>query len=146
MIKTVYHGRRGGLPDDKPPPLFFADKKDDAVWYAYERGPHSEKPVITETTIKIEKGASFEDLKQAVLDTGANRKDILNHSAYEGENDIDYLYVPKIMETLKNKGFDNFQGLDVLTNMEISVTVIFDLAQIIGKRYEVVGEDAENSR
>jgi len=110
-------------------------------WYAYERGSYSEKPVITETTIKIERAASLEDLNQAVVETGATREDIIEHSPYEGYNEIDYLYVPEVREILKGKGFDNFQGWDVLTNMEIPVTVIFDKDQIINKIDEIIEEN-----
>ena len=126
------------MPDNKEPPIFFTDKKEDARWYAYERGPISEKPVITETIIKIERTASVEDLNQAVVEAGTTHEDIRKHSPYEGYNEIDYLYVPKVRETLKRKGFDNFQGLDVLTNMEIPITVIFEKDQIINKINEVI--------
>jgi hypothetical protein len=140
MKKIVYHGRRGGLNLKEDRPVFFADKKEDSEWYAYERGPSSEKPMITEATVDVGQLASLDDLKKAVKEVGATRKDIQKHSVYDGWNDIDYLYVPEVRKILKDKGFDGFQGWDVLTNMEILITVIFDTERITILNQEVVQE------
>lgn len=130
MKKTTYHGRRGGADFKEGRPVFFTEIKEDAEWYAYERGDFSKVPMITEATVNIENPASIDDLREAVSKAGATREDIKTHSAYEGWNDTDYLYVPKVLNNLKEKGFDSFQGLDVLTNTEIRIIVVFDPDQI----------------
>jgi len=138
--KTVYHGRRGDPVFKEGRPIFFTENKKDSEWYAYERGDFSKEPTITEAVVNIEKPASIDDLRMAVSEIGATREDIKSYSAYEGWSEIDYLYVPKVLNKLKEKEFDAFQGWDVLTNTEISIIVVFDSDQIKILTQETVKE------
>jgi len=136
--KTVYHGRRGDPVFKEGRPIFFTENKKDAEWYAYERGDFLKEPMITEAVVNIEKPASIDDLRNAVNEVGVTRDDIRVHSAYEGWNEIDYLYVPKVLDNLKEKGFDAFQGWDVLTNAEILIIAVFGPEQIEIQKKEVI--------
>lgn len=141
MKKTVYHGRRGDPVFKEGRPIFFTENKKDAKWYAYERGNFSKEPMITEVVVNIENPASIDDLRKVINEVGATREDIKAHSAYEGWNEIDYLYVPKVLNKLKEKEFDAFQGWDVLTNTEISIIVVFDPEQIEIQKIEVFEDE-----
>jgi len=59
-----------------------------------------------------------------------------NSEDYDRSQPIHYLYLPKVIQNLKEKGFDGFKGRDVLTYTEVPITVVFDLkqAQLVKKR------------
>jgi hypothetical protein len=126
--KNLYHGRaamKDSLPEfHKGRPIFCTDEPEDAHWYGFERG--TGVPTIFCIGAPLKRPASRNDLLEAINDTNANEEDIKKNSPYEGSNETDYLYVPKVVDMLKRKGFDCYCGLDILTNYEIKITVIFD--------------------
>ena len=60
-------------------------------------------------------------------------EDVKANSLRKKPNVIDYLYVPKVRANLIDNDFDCFEGWDVLPNMEIMITAVFDPAQITVK-------------
>lgn len=123
-----YHGRRGPISFAPGRPAFFTRQREGAKWYSRERGEG--KPGIGTFALDIKRPARHRDLDAAVRETGATDSDVFEHSQYSGENFVDYLYVPEVVEALKAKGFDGYVGWDVLENTEIEIAVPFGSGQI----------------
>jgi ppGpp synthetase/RelA/SpoT-type nucleotidyltranferase len=136
-----YHGRRGEHTFDPSRPAFFAREREGAGWYAHERGRDDAQPNIGEYRLDIKKPARLRDLMAVVDKLGVTDEDIQQHSVYEGENDVDYLYVPKVREALKAGGFDGFVGWDTLSNGDLQIAVPFGTSQI--KHTKTVTADDE---
>lgn len=73
----------------------------------------------------------MDDLLRIVQAIGVTAENIQCHSHYDGENPMDYLYVPDVLSELERQGFDSFAGWDILTNYEIPITVVFHRDQIL---------------
>jgi hypothetical protein len=150
--KTVYLGTRGDpspwLRQDYP--IFFTDKERDAEWYAFETGMDTFWAQVSVFKIDLRRAASYEDLMAAIKETNAVPDDLRSVSEeyvgrketnavpyairffskdFDGSKPIHYLYLPKVIQNLKEKGFDGFKGRDVLTYTEVPITVLFDLKQ-----------------
>lgn len=131
---TWYHGRglkpRGKLTFDPKRPTFFTRHKDDAEWFAGNRFDTGEDPTVVTARIHSKKPARYRDLLDAVRATKSGEDDISENSPYDGTNDTDYLYVPKVIEALKKAGFDCYFGLDPFENNEIIIVVPFNTRDI----------------
>ena len=125
--EKLYHGKVKGTKLKGGKPIFLTPHKKGAEWYSYKTGLKGE---VLEFQASMKNPASHKDLMQAVEDTGVAVKDIGIHSPYGGSNPNDYLYVPKVIKNLKEKGFDSFKGYDILENSEIPVRVVFDKSQL----------------
>jgi ppGpp synthetase/RelA/SpoT-type nucleotidyltranferase len=128
--ESWYHGRRGEHTFDPNRPAFFAREREGAGWYAHERGQDDAEPTIGEYKLDIKKPARLRDLMAVVNKLGVTDADIQRHSQYEGENDVDYLYVPEVREALKAGGFDGFVGWDTLSNGDLQIAVPLSTGQI----------------
>ena len=137
---TVYHG---GMPWDGEPklPIFFTDDKIEAEGYAWERGvPPTlqtadltpfENPATVDDVIEASRGLvdsykhdfGFGDFEVEIW------PEIKEHSPYDGTNPYDLLYIPRVREALKTKGFDGVKGWDVVSNYEIPVFIPLDTSQ-----------------
>jgi hypothetical protein len=53
----------------------------------------------------------------------ASRDDVPKHSGYDGENEADLLYVPRVRDALKDLGFDSYLWSDTLSNDSIDALV-----------------------
>src|SRR5271170_7461418 len=136
-----YHGRRGEQTFDPSRPAFFAREREGAGWYAHERGEDDAEPGIGEYRLNIKKPARLRDLMAVVDELGVTDKDIQQNSVYDGENTVDYLYVPEVVKALKAKGFDGYVGWDTLSNGDLQIGVPFGTAQI--KHINTVTADSE---
>ena len=125
-----FHGRRGEALFEEGVPAFFTSDYQGAKWYAHERGDFGEEPRIYRAHLDIRNPASHDDLLRAVERAGATVEDVAAHSPYDGDNDLDYLYVPTVRDELERMGFDGYQGWDVLTNYEIPIVVAFHSSQV----------------
>jgi ppGpp synthetase/RelA/SpoT-type nucleotidyltranferase len=128
--ESWYHGRRGEQTFDPSRPAFFAREREGAGWYAHERGEDDAGPGIGEYKLDIKKPARLRDLMAVVNKLGVTDENIRQHSQYEGENDVDYLYVPEVRDALKASGFDGFVGWDTLSNGDLQIAVPFSTEQI----------------
>ena len=133
MNRVVFNGRRGGISFKSNKPILFTGKLEIAEWYAYNRGNFNKPPIVTTVTLDLNKTADYQDLMQAIKETGAGIEDVKAHSLREKPNIIDYLYVPKVRANLVDNDFDCFEGYDVLPNLEIMITAVFDPTQITVK-------------
>ena len=130
LNREVFNGRRGGISFKSGKPIIFTGKRKIAEWYAYNRGNFSKPPIVTTVSLDMHKTADYQDLMQAIKETGTGIEEAKAHSLREKPNIVDYLYVPKVRANLINKDFDCFKGWDVLPNVEIMITAVFDPAQI----------------
>ncbi len=74
--------------------------------------------------------AGPDDLLRAITGTGMTAEDVAAHGPYDGDNLLDFLYLPMVRQALEWLGFDGYRGWDVLTNYEVPVVVAFHLGQI----------------
>ena len=139
MNQVVFNGRRGGISFKSEKPIFFTVKREEAKWYAYNRGNFNKPPIVTTASLDLNRKADYQDLMQAIKETGAGIEDAKTHSLREKPNVIDYLYVPKVRANLVDNDFDHFEGWDVFPNVEIMTTVVFDPAQITVKDQQQLG-------
>jgi len=133
LNRVVFNGRRGGISFKSNKPILFTGKLEIAEWYAYNRGNFNKPPIVTTVSLDLNKTADYQDLMQAIKETGTGIEDVKAHSLREKPNVIDYLYVPKVRANLVDNDFDCFEGWDVLPNVEIMITAVFDPAQITVK-------------
>lgn len=136
MDQVVFNGRRGGISFKSEKPIFFTEKREEARWYAYNRGNFNKPPIVTTVSLDLNKTADYQDLMQAIKETGAGIEDVKTHSLHEKPNVISYLYVPEVKSSLMDNDFDSFTGWDVFPNVEIMITAVFDPAQITVKDQE----------
>jgi N12 class adenine-specific DNA methylase len=141
---TLYHGRRGPQTFDPGKPIFFADKENDAEFYAHERGPDDEPAGISSNEVEIKNPATLEQMVEIAKKIGVEFAEddtgypyipeVAKHSPYDGTNELDLVYIPRVQEALKAAGYDSVKAFDPLENYEIPVTVIFDPSQIKGTK------------
>lgn len=153
LFDIAFHGRRGEINFDENKPMFFAEKKADAEWYAKERGDVNGTPNIHAAHLDIKKpfvllnkqnSFDFIDLiKRAGFDIEVIIKDnggweipnqymqpIKDHSPYDGSNLVDWIYVPGVKQQLMKEGYDGIEAWDVLENTEVKIKIPFKKSQI----------------
>lgn len=69
---------------------------------------------------------TYKDLVRAVRESGAKRSEIKAFSGFDGHNDNDFVYIPKVQKKLKEMGIDALLISDVMTNYEIDALVVLD--------------------
>lgn len=69
---------------------------------------------------------TYKDLVRAVRESGAKRYEIKPASGFDGHNDNDFIYVPKVQNKLKEMGIDALLISDVMTNYEIDALVVLN--------------------
>lgn len=118
--ETWFHG---GSPDfrDSSAPVFLTRQREGAEWFADERGG-----AVNSTQVGAKNPARNADLEEAVRETGATEEDIKANSPYDGANPLDYIYVPRVQEYLRAKGFDSVLASDTLETSEIDALVVLD--------------------
>jgi len=150
ILETYYHGRRGKIIFDEDKPMFFAKDKETADWYSDARGKGESNILETDLDIKkpfklyskkdafkfieIIKRAGFDiviDYKKVGWDIPQKyTQPVRDHSPYDGENLIDWIYVPKVKDQLKKEGYDGILAYDILGNKEIEIAIPFFKRQI----------------
>ena len=85
--------------------------------------------------LNIKNPAGYNDIikaakKAGVKDVGGEYPEVAKHSPYDGTNENDLVYIPKVREQLKSMGFDGYRAWDWLGNSEIDAIVAFDKSQI----------------
>lgn len=77
----------------------------------------------------------YRDLVRAVRESGAKRSDIKPSSGWDGNNDNDFVYIPKVQKKLMDMGIDALLLSDVMTNYEIDTLVVLNksIAKVSGK-------------
>jgi hypothetical protein len=127
-----YHGA-GDIVIFRPgKPAFFTRDINGAKWFYTNRDKGKPSmPMIIRAKLIIRRPARLVDLLQAVRETGSTEGDIQKYIPHMGDNEADYLYVPKIITNLRKRGFDGFVGWDTLENTDIQIAVPFDLNQIV---------------
>ena len=100
---VVYHGSRegAGVIDKFKTPAFFSPDKMAADWYGDSRPYY----------LNIKNPAGYNDIikaakKAGVKDVGGEYPEVAKHSPYDGTNENDLVYIPKVREQLKSMGFD----------------------------------------
>lgn len=68
----------------------------------------------------------YKDLVMAVRATGATRSEIAHNSVFDGTNDNDFVYIPKVQKWLRSRGFDGILLSDGMSNYEIDVLVVLN--------------------
>jgi len=148
---TMYHG---GMPWEGEPelPIFFTPDKGEARGYARERGS---PPTLHTVDMKpFQKPASIDDVIEAskglVENIGGengneNWPEIQEHSPYEGHgNPYDLLYIPRIRDALRAKGFDGVRGMDILSNYSIPVAIPLDTSQFTVRESKQISDDDDD--
>lgn len=69
---------------------------------------------------------TYKDLVKAVRESGAKRSEIKPASGFDGHNDNDFVYIPKVQKKLKEMGIDALLISDVMTNYEIDALVVLN--------------------
>jgi ribosomal protein S18 acetylase RimI-like enzyme len=69
---------------------------------------------------------TYKDLVRAVRESGAKRSEIKPASGFDGHNDNDFIYVPKVQKRLQEMGIDALLISDVMTNYEIDALVVLN--------------------
>ena len=128
-----YRGQATGTTLSEDKPIFFTRDSNDAEWFKNERQVEGKGGEIHAASIKLSNPAHLRDLMAVVNETKSTAEDIQSNSPYDGENIVDYLYVPKVREELKKKGFDGFVGFDTLENKSIEIAVPFNLTSVTSK-------------
>lgn len=125
------HGRRG--PAIFPPgrPVFFTTDRDAAAWYAGRWAHPRAEPRVHAALVDIRAPAGYYDLLRAIRRARASAADIARHSAYDGRQEIDYLFVPKVRTMLGRAGYDGYLGWDAPAGRELPVAVVFHPEQIV---------------
>lgn len=134
----VFHGR-GDIPKGTKPhfaedrPAFFTSSRVGAAEYHWNNdgmGDHNGDAVVHAARLHMENPAHHEDLMAAVAATGSTDKDIQAHSQYDGSNDHDHLYVPKVRRKLEAIGHDGYEGPDHLFGRDIPMQAVWHPSQI----------------
>lgn len=66
---------------------------------------------------------TYKDLVTAVRESGAKRSEIRPASGFDGSNDNDFIYIPKVQKKLTEMGIDALLLSDVMANYEIDALV-----------------------
>ncbi len=130
LPETAFHGRRGPATFTEGVPAFFTLDRRGAEWYAMERGDPGHEPYVHAAVLSMRHAARYDDLIRAVEEAGATTEDVQAHSPNDGDNANDFLYVPGVQQALERRGFDAYEGWDVLTNDEIPIVVVWHPEQI----------------
>ena len=69
---------------------------------------------------------TYKDLVRAVRESGAKRSEIKPASGFDGHNDNDFIYIPKVQKRLQEMGIDALLISDVMTNYEIDALVVLN--------------------
>lgn len=69
---------------------------------------------------------TYRDLVKAVRESGAKRSEIKPASGFDGHNDNDFVYIPKVQKRLAEMGIDALLLSDVMTNYEIDALVVLN--------------------
>lgn len=93
--------------------------KQDADFYTHGTGEVYSAEI--KQTAKI---GTLKDLVKAVRETNTTRKEIHQAGGFGGDND--FLYVPKVQEHLKKKGFDAILLSDPMMNYEIDALIVLN--------------------
>jgi hypothetical protein len=130
--ELVYHGDRNQPESDKykpwtraKMPLFTSFDAAAADWFGDPR------PLF----VKASKVASYDDMISAARRSGvkgtygergepANIPEVRKHSTYEGYNENDLLYIPRVREELRKRGFDAVRVFDQLERDEIDALIV----------------------
>jgi hypothetical protein len=130
--ELVYHGDRNQPASDKyrpwtraKMPLFTSFDAAAADWFGDPR------PLF----VKASKIASYDDMISAARRSGvkgtygergepANIPEVRKHSTYEGYNENDLLYIPRVREELRKRGFDAVRVFDQLERDEIDALIV----------------------
>tara|TARA_R110000744_G_C18881051_1_gene506640 strand:+ start:33 stop:509 length:477 start_codon:yes stop_codon:yes gene_type:complete len=141
---TVYHGGKEWEGEPRHP-LFFTENREGAEWYARERG--GDTPTLqTADLTSFKKPANIDDIiesSRGMVDSYVDKKygneiwdEITQHSPYDGTNPLDLLYIPRIRDALREKGFDGVSINDVLSNTEIPTHIPLNHSQYKIKQSE----------
>jgi hypothetical protein len=119
--KTWYHGTRDDAPTDPKklnPPIFLTSSQDAAEWYANNRFDDT-KPMVYVFKVDVHNPFDVQDLdgladilRKAGIDVewspGGmwNVPEVSQHSGYEGDNELDVVYIPKARAALLKAGYD----------------------------------------
>lgn len=95
------------LTRSRPDAGFYGDTK------AYEVSPNA-------------RFGTYRDLVRAVRESGARRSEIRPNSGFDGHNDNDFVYVPKVQKKLEEMGIDALLISDVMANYEIDAMVVLN--------------------
>ena len=66
---------------------------------------------------------TYKDLVKAVRESGVKRSEIRPASGFDGSNDNDFIYIPKVQKKLTEMGIDALLLSDVMANYEIDALV-----------------------
>jgi hypothetical protein len=126
--RQVFHGRRGPAMFAPVRPIFATLKPSHARFYAYETGGKG-APTVHELRVRARRFAALEDLMAAVEAVGATEDDVEAQGVYF-QTDNDFLYVPSVQVELERRGFDAYEGLDVLERSDIPILVVWHPEQV----------------
>lgn len=97
--------------------LWLSRSQPDAQFYgdtnAYEISPNA-------------RFGTYKDLVRAVRESGTKRSDIKPASGFDGHNDNDFIYVPKVQKKLAEMGIDALLLSDIMANYEIDALVVLN--------------------
>ena len=102
-------------------PLWLTRSKGDAEFYG-QTGEYEIDPDIRLGTHK--------DLVRAVRESNTTRDEIKPASGFDGHNDNDFVYVPKVQERLKAAGIDALLVSDVMANYEIDTLIVLNKRKV----------------
>lgn len=102
-------------------PLWLTRSKEDALFYG-NVGTYQISPNI--------KLGTYKDLVRAVRESEAKRDEIKPNSGFDGHNDNDFVYIPKVQKKLKQMNIDALLIKDVMANYEIDALVVLNKSTI----------------
>lgn len=158
----AFHGGPAELIGKLKDPFFATTDKKGAKWFATERGGKGgkvhevrlaiRKPLDTRTMegslklIEIARKAGVEinvrvDKASKTWDHDPIRE-ISEHSPYDGTNELDLLYIPKVRDALKAAGYDGIKTWDTLENRDIPTLIPLDANKQV-KLVEAKGKTPE---
>lgn len=117
-------------------PAFLADEPTHARWFAIERRV-TPAGFLNEFELDVHHPARTDDLIDAAQAAGVDLEtepyfeapEISEHSPYEGSNPLDLVYIPRVRDELRRRGFDSVRAWDLLERDEIQVWIILDPGQ-----------------
>ena len=92
-----------------------------AAWFTTETGRG--RPTIYTLQLNIIWPARLRELVKVVHEVGATQKDLDKYSEVYGEDYVEYLFVPKVLQRLKQYDVDGYVGWDILERDSIQVAV-----------------------
>lgn len=128
---AYYHGGERGTRFNHDRPAFFTHNRKAAESYAYER---SDFPTLYVCELHHKDAAKYDDIQDVVISVLG--KEVFDEYL-EGEmpelsdgtyvQDVgDFTYDPSVRRELELRGFDSFTGLDIFSNSQISVVVVWN--------------------